>query len=101
MKTKLYGISTKIPVTLGVFEDAFKQLGVVGLALSINDNKSYGLGIGLVRSGIDILGFAVSAVATTAVAASGGWVVVGVGLGIGIGTEIVKWGATEIIKKFD
>ncbi|WP_346876523.1 RHS repeat-associated core domain-containing protein [Clostridium sp. UBA5712] len=101
MRTKLYGISTKIPVTLGVFDDAFKQLGVVGLGLSICDNRNYGLGIGLVRSGIDILGFAGAALATTAVAASGGWVVVGVGLGIGVLTEIFKWGVTESIKKFD
>jgi hypothetical protein len=101
MRTKLYGISTKIPVTLGVFEDAFKQLGVVGLGLSIYNNRNYGLGTGLVRSGIDILGFAAAAVATTAVAASGGWVVAGVGLGIGVATEIFRWGATESIKKFD
>jgi hypothetical protein len=101
MRTKLYGISTKIPVTLGVFEDAFKQLGVVGLVLSIYDNRSYGLGTGLVRSGIDILGFAAASVATTAVAASGGWVVVGVGLGIGVLTEGAKWIATDIIKKID
>jgi RHS repeat-associated protein len=73
MRTKLYGISTKIPVTLGVFEDAFKQLGVVGLGLSIYDNRSYGLGTGLVRSGIDILGFAAAAAFT----ASGGWVAIG------------------------
>ncbi|GAA0776071.1 hypothetical protein GCM10008908_28810 [Clostridium subterminale] len=97
MRTKLYGISAKIPVTLGVFDDAFKQLGVVGLGLSIYDNRSYGLGIGLVRSGIDILGFAAAAAFT----ASGGWVAIGVGLGIGVLTEGAKWGATEIIKKFD
>jgi len=97
MRTKLYGISTKIPVTLGVFDDAFKQLGVVGLGLTICDNRNYGLGIGLVRSGIDILGFAAAAALT----ASGGWVAIGVGLGIGIITEGAKWGVTEIIKKFD